>query len=146
MEIMGERWVILLMREAFYGVTRFDEFQHALGIAPNILSARLRKLVAYGIFERVPTPEHRGRHDYRLTEKGRNFFPAYVALKAWGDRWMAGPKGPLVVFKEKQTGADIAAPSLVSSTGRRVEPEDVDVVPGPSANSFIRRRFGRRPA
>jgi len=146
MEVMGERWVILLMREAFYGVTRFDGFQRALGIAPNILSARLRKLVQYGIFARVPTSAHRGRYDYRLTDKGRDFFPAYVALKCWGDRWMAGPKGPLVLFREKHTGIALPPPSLVSSTGRRIEPEDVDVVPGPAANSFIRRRFGQREA
>ena len=116
---MGERWVILLMREAFYGVTRFDGFQRALGIAPNILSARLRKLVQYGIFVRVPTSAHRGRYDYRLTDKGRDFFPAYVALKCWGDRWMAGPKGPLVLFREKMLWGrrrDSAVKSSLRST------------------------------
>src|ERR1700746_4013131 len=94
MEIMGERWVILLMREAFYGLSRFDDFQKALGIAPKLLSARLRKVGEFGVFERIPPPEHGGRYDYRLTEMGRDFFPAYVALKDWSDRWMAGPKGP----------------------------------------------------
>src|ERR687885_317534 len=81
MAVLGERWSILLLREAFYGATRFDEFERNLGIAPNILSARLRTLVAHGVLEKVPGAN--GRHEYRLTEKGRDFFPAFVALKRW---------------------------------------------------------------
>jgi DNA-binding HxlR family transcriptional regulator len=141
-EVMAERWVILLLREAYYGVMRFDEFQKHLGIAPNILSARLRKLVALGIFERASTSDHAGRFEYRLTEKGRDFFPAYLALKSWGDRWMADPAGPIVVFKERQTGRAIKAPDLVSSAGKPLTPEDVVVVPGPGAGKVTRRRFG----
>src|SRR5690242_8928301 len=90
MAVLGERWSILLLREAYYGATRFDEFERNLGIAPNILSARLRSLVEHGVMEKVPGPKGKypGRHEYRLTERGRDFFPAFVALKRWGDRWM----------------------------------------------------------
>src|SRR5690554_5183193 len=94
MAVLGERWAILVLREAFYGARRFEEFERHLGIAPNILSARLRSLVEHGLLERVPrrgagagAGAGKGRHEYRLTEKGRDFFPAYLALKRWGDRW-----------------------------------------------------------
>src|SRR6266705_1673428 len=85
MEIVGDRWSILILREAYYGVKRFDEFEYYVGIAPNILSTRLKKFVEAGVMTRVPLPEHAGRFEYVLTEKGRDFFPAYLALKKWGD-------------------------------------------------------------
>src|SRR3954454_20529976 len=82
MAVLGERWAMLVLREAFYGATRFDEFERHLGIAPNILSARLRDLTEHGLVEKVPLAEGGARHGYRLTEKGRDFFPAYLAVKA----------------------------------------------------------------
>lgn len=139
MAVLGERWAILVLREAFYGTTRFDDFQRHLGIAPNILSARLRHLVGHGLLEKVPGPG--GRHAYRLTEKGRDFFPAYVALKAWGDRWMAGPEGPLVVLQEAATGREVTAPPLLSAAGAPLRPEDVRALPGPGATENMRQRF-----
>ena len=120
MAVLGERWAILVLREAFYGTTRFDEFQRNLGIAPNILSARLRALVEHEVLERVPGPG--ARHEYRLTAKGRDFFPAYVALKRWADRWMTGPEGPPVVLQEAATGREVVAPPLLGAgtgCGRR---------------------------
>src|SRR5215472_18553007 len=94
MGVVGDRWTILILREAYYGVTRFDEFEYYVGVAPNILSNRLKKLVDAGMMKRVPLAEHAGRYDYVLTEKGRDFFPAYLALKKWGDDWLAEPAGP----------------------------------------------------
>ena len=93
MEVVGDRWSILLLREAYYGTRRFDEFQYYLGVAPNILSARLKKFVDLGMMTRVPLPEHGGRYEYVLTKKGRDFFPTYLALKKWGDDWLAEPAG-----------------------------------------------------
>jgi len=84
-DVVGDRWSILLLREAYYGTRRFDGFLYYLGVAPNILSARLKKFVDLGIMTRVPLPEHSGRYEYVLTEKGRDFFPTYLALKKWGD-------------------------------------------------------------
>ena len=104
MEVVGDRWSILLLREAYYGTKRFDEFQYYLGVAPNILSARLKKFVDLGMMTRVPLPEHGGRHEYVLTKKGRDFFPTYLALKKWGDDWLAEPEGPQVVFRDRASG------------------------------------------
>lgn len=143
MAVLGERWAILVLREAFYGTTRFDDFQRHLGIAPNILSARLRHLVGHGLLEKVPGPGG-ARHEYRLTEKGRDFFPAYVALKRWSDRWMAGPDGPPVVLEEAATGREVTAPPLLSSAGAPLRPEDVRVLPGPGASEEMRRRLGEK--
>ncbi len=131
MAVLGERWAILVMREAFYGSTRFDEFEKNLGIAPNILSARLKTLVTHGLLARV-TPEGGGRHVYQLTEKGRDFFPAYVALKAWADRWMTDEKGPLTVLQDKQSGTEIATPTLTRADGSAITLDDVRVLPGPA--------------
>lgn len=144
MAVLGERWAMLVLREAFYGTTRFDEFERNLGIAPNILSARLKDLTEHGLLEKTPGPG--ARHEYRLTEKGRDFFPAYLALKAWADRWMTGPEGPLVVLEEAATGRLVEAPPVLSSAGAPLRPEDVRVLPGPGAGRATRARFGGEEA
>src|SRR3954447_15716511 len=102
MEVVGDRWSILILREAYYGVKRFDEFEYYVGVAPNILSNRLKKLVEAGIMAPVPLREPAGRYEYVLSEKGRDFFPAYLALKKWGDHWLAEPEGPQVIFRDRQ--------------------------------------------
>ena len=84
MDAIGDRWSVLILREAYSGVKRFDEFQCYVGLASNILSGRLKKLVVAGILARVPLPEHAGRFEYALTEKGRDFSPTYLALKKNG--------------------------------------------------------------
>lgn len=142
MAVLGERWAMLVMREAFYGATRFEQFQRHLGIAPNILSARLRGLVEHGLLDRVPGPG--ARHEYRLTEKGRDFFPAYVALKRWGDRWMTDAAGPLVRLEEAASGQEVVSPPLLNAEGRPLRPEDVRILPGPGAPDTLRRRLLRR--
>ncbi|KAA2215283.1 helix-turn-helix transcriptional regulator [Pseudoroseomonas oryzae] len=141
MSVLGERWALLVLREAFYGTTRFDAFERNLGIAPNILSARLARLVEHGLLERVPA-ESGGRHSYRLTEKGRDFFPAYVALKRWADRWMTDPEGPPVLLVEAATGTEVVSPPLTGSSGTALAPEDVRPRPGPGAGAAMRARFG----
>jgi DNA-binding HxlR family transcriptional regulator len=149
MAVLGERWAMLVLREAFYGTTRFDEFERHLGIAPNILSARLKDLTEHGLLEKTPLSDARGpgaRHEYRLTEKGRDFFPAYLALKAWADRWMTGPEGPLVVLEEAATGRPVEAPAVLSAAGTPLRPEEVRVLPGPGAGRATRARFGGEPA
>lgn len=141
MAVLGERWAMLVLREAFYGTTRFDAFERHLGIAPNILSARLRDLTEHGLLEKVPLAEG-ARHEYRLTGKGRDFFPAYLALKAWADRWMTGPEGPLVLLEEAATGRPVEAPVALSAAGTPLRPEEVRVLPGPGAGRGTRARFG----
>jgi DNA-binding HxlR family transcriptional regulator len=143
MDAVGDRWSLLILREAFYGTQRFDDFEHFLGIAPNILSARLKKLVQAGVLKRVKQKQHRGRFDYVLTEKGRDFFPAYLALKKWGDAWLAEPQGPQVVFTDRVTGAPIEVPVPKSSRGTPLSFEDTEVVAGSGAVPFNRARFRR---
>jgi DNA-binding HxlR family transcriptional regulator len=142
MEVVGDRWSILILREAFYGVKRFDEFEYYVGIAPNILSNRLKKFVDAGIMTRVPLPEHSTRYEYVLTEQGRDFFPAYLALKKWGDDWLAEPEGPQVVFRERSAGREIKYLRLTTSGGEPLRLEDVEVVAGSGAVPFNRKRFG----
>jgi DNA-binding HxlR family transcriptional regulator len=144
MAVVGDRWSILILREAYYGSRRFDEFERYIGIAPNILSNRLKRFVDAGIMKRVPLPEHSSRYDYVLTEKGRDFFPAYLALKKWGDDWLAEPEGPQVVFRERAAGRPIEYPKLLTSDGKPLRLEDVEVVAGRGAVAFNRERFGVR--
>ena len=144
MAVLGERWAMLVLRECFYGTTRFDAFERNLGIAPNILAARLRELTTHGLLEKSPAGG--GRHDYRLTDKGRDFFPAYLALKGWADRWMIGPEGPPVVLQHRATGQPVMAPPALSAAGTPLRPEDVRVLPGPGASQATRDRFTPAPA
>ena len=137
MEVLGERWAILVLREAFYGTTRVDDFARHLGIASNILSARLKALVEHGLLERVPEG---ARHAYRLTEKGRDFFPAFLALKRWSDRWMA-PDGPVVRMVDRETGEDVQLPPPRTGSGLPLTPEAVRLVAGPGAGEAMRRRL-----
>jgi len=137
MAVLGERWAILVLREAFYGTTRFDDFARHLGIATNVLAARLAGLVEHGLLERVPEG---ARHAYHLTERGRDVFPAFLALKRWSDRWMA-PDGPVVRLVERETGEEVAAPPPLAADGTPLTPDRVRLLPGPGAGAAMRRRL-----
>jgi DNA-binding HxlR family transcriptional regulator len=97
-QIVGDRWSLLILRDAFRGIRRFDEFQSDLGIARNLLTDRLAKLVDHGIFDKVAYQERPVRYEYRLTRKGIELSPSLVALMKWGDTWMVGDNGPPVVL------------------------------------------------
>jgi DNA-binding HxlR family transcriptional regulator len=111
LERVGEWWSILILRDAFRGLTRFDQFQKSLDIAPNILTRRLNALVESGLLERRAYSEHPPRFEYVLTERARDFRPVLWALLAWGNRHFA-PEGPSVVVVDSETG-EIADPVLV---------------------------------
>jgi len=145
LEIVGEWWTLLIIREAFFGATRFGEFERNLGIAKNVLSHRLSKLVAGGVMERVETPGRGNPRDYRLTEKGRDLFPALVALMQWGDRWAAAA-GPPLRLLEQETGEEIAALRVTGARGRPLAPEEVRIEPGPGADEKVRRRLAAAEA
>src|SRR6516164_3558924 len=101
LEVIGEWWTLLVVREAMlFGARRFKEFQGAIGIADNILTERLRKLIACGVFERIPASEKVRRGDYRLTDMGRDLFPIMIALMQWGDRWIAGSRTPVKILEK----------------------------------------------
>jgi DNA-binding HxlR family transcriptional regulator len=124
MELLGERWTILILREAFWGVRRFSELQRNLGIARNILSARLHTLVSAEILERSLYQEEPERYEYRLTERGLDLYPAIVTIMRWGDKHLAGDDGaPLVL---RHTCGHDAAPELVCShCGQPLDAHDV---------------------
>ena len=101
LEVVGERWSFLILRGAFNGLHHFEEFQSTLGIARNILSNRLVRLVEHDILRRDPDPSDRRRVAYRLTEKGRELLPVLISLRQWGERWVSGvPSNPVLVDKE----------------------------------------------
>lgn len=95
--VIGERWSSLVIRESFFRTRRFDEFERRLGIAPNILSQRLTRLVDHGILTRAPYQERPVRHEYRLTDKGLDIYPIPLALLNWGDRWLAHGRSPIAL-------------------------------------------------
>jgi DNA-binding HxlR family transcriptional regulator len=95
LQVMGDRWSGLVIRESFFGVRRFDDFQHRLAIATNILAQRLERLTDHGVLERVPYQRQPLRHEYRLTDKGLDLYPVPLAMLTWGDRWLAGGRPPV---------------------------------------------------
>ena len=133
LEVVGEWWSLLIIRDAFLGVTRFDEFQERLGIARNVLNQRLSHLVDEGVFERVAYSEHPPRFDYVLTEQGRDLWPVVVALRQWGDRWRA-PDGPPLQLVHRECGHVAELVPVCSECGARLGPGDVTAMPGPGAN------------
>lgn len=103
-ETMGDRWTIFITREAFFGSRTFEQFQANLGIATNILSARLKKLVLNGIFERIKNENDGRRFTYKLTQKGFDLYPIILALMNWGDIWLTGKEGPPLILNHKSCG------------------------------------------
>ncbi|MEJ0017177.1 MAG: helix-turn-helix domain-containing protein [Acetobacteraceae bacterium] len=140
LERVGEWWSILILRDAFAGLTRFDEFQKSLGIAPNMLTRRLNALVEAGMLERQRYSEHPPRDEYRLTPRGRDFRPVLLAMLAWGNRHFA-PEGASIQIVDAATGTP-ADPMLVDrATGRPLIGEDYVLAPGPAATEQVRRRL-----
>ena len=142
LERVGEWWSMLILRDAFRGLKRFDEFEASLGIAPNMLTRRLRGLVEAGFLERHRYSERPARYEYRLTERGRDFRPVLWALLAFGNRHFA-PEGASVVVIDAATGA-VADPVVVDrNSGRLMRPPEFVSAAGPAANADTRRRFPR---
>ena len=130
LEVVGEWWSLLIVRDAFLGVTRFDDFQGRLGISRNVLNQRLARLVEAGILVKVPYSEHPPRHDYRLTDKGRDLWPVLTTMRQWGDRY-AAPDGPPLELIHERCGHVSDARMICSSCGDGIGPGDVSAKPGP---------------
>jgi DNA-binding HxlR family transcriptional regulator len=139
LEVIGEWWSMLIVRDAFLGVTRFDEFQDRLGISRNILQQRLTRLVDAGVLVRVPYSDHPPRNDYRLTDKGRDLWPVLIAMRQWGDRH-AAPSGPPLQIVHRACGAVAEGAFVCASCGEPIGPRDVDAVPGPGRRAGLTRR------
>ncbi|MFR9752928.1 winged helix-turn-helix transcriptional regulator [Nocardia sp. 004] len=132
LEVVGEWWTLLIVRDALFGVTRFDDFRARLGIARNVLTQRLEHLVDHGVLTREPYQDNPVRYDYRLTPKGRSLWLVVTAMRQWGDVW-AAPDGPPV--QSLHTGCDhlMTVEPVCSECGERVGPRDLRLVPGPGA-------------
>jgi DNA-binding HxlR family transcriptional regulator len=128
LEIIGERWTLLILRDAFLGLARFDEFQESLGIARNVLADRLRRLVDEGIIERVLYGQRPPRYEYVLTEKGRDLFTALNALRQWGDEHLTDK--PMRLLRRKDDKRPVVA-ALVPLGTAALEQEQMELVPGP---------------
>lgn len=141
---VGERWSLLIVREAMMGSRRFDEFHSRLGIARNILSDRLASLVEHGILDRMPSGVSARIFEYRLTTKGEALFPVIVSLLQWGDHWLNGGKGPPVLLQDKVTGGKIGAVVVTAAKPTKsLTVHEVRIVPGRGANSRTRHRLER---
>lgn len=127
LDAIGDWWSLLIIRDAFDGLTRFGEFQKNLGLAKNILSARLRNLVAHGIMDTIPASDGSPYQDYVLTAKGRGLFPLLVALRQWGEDFFFEPGEEHVRLVDRESGQPVRKLELRSQDGRRLAPEDTVV-------------------
>ena len=141
LERVGEWWSILILRDAFHGLTRFEQFQKSLDIAPNMLTRRLNALVESGLLERRRYSERPPRDEYVLTERGRDFRPVLWALLAWGNKHFA-PEGKSVVLIDAATGAEADPVVVDRNTGRPLAAPAFRTASGPAADERTRRRHG----
>jgi DNA-binding HxlR family transcriptional regulator len=131
LEVLGERWTLLIVRDALLGLHRFDQFQESLGVARNVLTERLRRLVEAGVMERVPYQQRPERYRYQLTAIGHELAVPVIGLMHWGDRHLAGPAGPPRVTHHKDCGGKIHTQLTCAKCGKAVHPAQMSVQPGP---------------
>lgn len=130
-DILGDGWTLLVLREIYYGESRFDGFIDSLGIARNTLTDRLRRLEAAGLLQRRRYQSEPVRHEYLPTDKGKDFFGVLAAINAWGDRWLAEDDGIPVLMRHTACGHDVRADVVCSSCGEPLHHQDITVRPGP---------------
>ena len=147
LDVVGEKWTLLVIREAVYGVRRFDDFARALNCGRGILSARLRTLTEQGVLEarEYAEPGHRTRNEYHLTEKGRDLFTAVLALSQWSDRWMPPPDGPVAKVTLRRTGMPVVAVLASAPTVERLTMDDIELAPGPGARLISGQPTHKQP-
>lgn len=134
LDIVGERWTLLILRDAFLGARKFSHFQESLDIARNILTARLTRLVDENIFEKNAAVEG-GHAEYRLTTKGLALQPVLLSMVHWGDEFKAHPKGARLTFVERETELPIRSMSAISQDGRSLAPREIKAISGPALES-----------
>ncbi len=155
LDLLGDRWTLLLIREVVFGTRRFDDFAAHLGIARNVLSTRLAKLVEAGILMQEPLQAEGRRQGYHLTEMGEDLLPVLMALMQWGDRWLQTPDTVPVRVVERATGKALPPVSVRNAAGKLLALADLDWEPGPGAGHPLmaplvaayeaQRRTGPRP-
>ena len=130
LSVVGDRWTLLVLRDCFLGVRRFDAFEQRLGITRHILADRLKKLVEHDILYKTPYQQRPLREEYRLTEKGLELHPVMLALVHWGDKHMADERGAPVIHIHKQCGQPMQPVTTCSCCGKQVHARDIQVLPG----------------
>ena len=140
MEIIGEKWSILVLREVFMGIRRFEDMRVRTNIPRQVLTNRLATLVEHGLLRRVPyqEPGARSRDEYRLTDKGLDLYPVLAALLEWGDRYLGDPDGPSVTFTHHDCGEPVQV-ELRCGLGHQLEPRAVRPQPGPGVRPLVAR-------
>ena len=141
-ELLGDHWSLMILRESFLGTVHFGQFETNLGIARNILSSRLKRLVEAGLMDRVPCPEDRRVHEYRLSDSGRALHPVLIALAQWSQRWL-NPDCESLRIVERATGEAIRPVVVQAKDGRTLSLGDIAMVPGPDANPRMAERYQR---
>jgi DNA-binding HxlR family transcriptional regulator len=141
LEVLGDWWTLLIIRDAFFGARRFGDFERSLGIAKNILTARLQHLVDHGIFEKVDVGTEGQRFEYRLTDKGEALLPVLTSLREWSDDWVFGRGNEPIVVTDKQTGKRVPKMRVTGSDGREISRRDLRAIAGPGASKETKARF-----
>ena len=131
LEVLGERWTLLVIRDVFYGKRRFAAIQEDLGVARNVLATRLARLVAEGILEKRPYQDRPVRYEYFLTEKGIDLWPVMITMMHWGDHWLATDEGPPVVIHHKECGGEVDDRGYCERCGERLTARDAYAEGGP---------------
>ncbi len=123
--VIGDRWTMLILRECFLGTRRYDDFQHNLAAAPHIVAARLKKLVENKVLEKRRYQEHPPRYEYRLTERGLELYPAFIALIGWGEKWLKHPHGPATIRTHRGCNHRLHIVPTCTACGEAVTARDV---------------------
>jgi DNA-binding HxlR family transcriptional regulator len=123
--VIGDRWTMLILREAFLGSRRFDEFQRGAGAAPHLVASRLKKLVTAEVLEKRLYEQRPPRYEYRLTERGHELYPALIALIGWGEKWLKSPQGPATIRVHKGCGQPLRVTATCAACGEPVTARDV---------------------
>ncbi len=134
LEQVGDWWSLLIVRDAFFGLSRFAQFEKSLGISKNILSDRLHRLVEHGVLEKQRLNEPGNRYEYRLTRKGKDLWLVLTAMRLWSDRWVFGDDQAPLVVRERGTGRRVAGLLAVDENGDPVDPRKLEWAPGPGTN------------
>jgi DNA-binding HxlR family transcriptional regulator len=143
-DLMGDWWMLLIMREAYFGTTRFAAFQQSLSIGRNILTERLNRLVSEDMLERRAYSANPPRDEYLLTDKGRDFFPVVMAFAKWGDTWLDNGKGPPLLFRHLDCGAITSGALTCTDCGQPLHSSNVVGQPGPGLPANMAEAFLRR--
>jgi DNA-binding HxlR family transcriptional regulator len=143
LELIGDRWALLLIRDLSMGMSRYDDLRATVGIPPATLSARLKRLEETGIVERVRYQDRPPRDEYRLTPKGRDLWKVSIALREWGDRWDASGFGkPTIEIVDRETGRPLVLAMVDAETGEPVARDRISLRPGPGADEATHRLLG----